>query len=92
MYVGPVFLLLLMLPGIVSSVNAFLPDKTTDRKVKRDLKVIGAVGLAGLAFMTVTMQIQLHNRSEAAFILKWGDSFQSQKLLEGHANVASGHE
>ena len=87
MYFGPVFLLLLMLPCIVSSVYAYLPDKMMDRKVKRDLKVIGAVGLAGLAFMTVTMQIQLHNRSEAAFILKWENTFQSQKLLEGLAQA-----
>lgn len=58
-----------------------------DRKVKRDLKVIGTVGLAGLAFMTVTMQIQFHNRTEAAFILKWEGLYQSRRLLEGLAQA-----
>ena len=70
MFIGPIFLLILIFPGIISAINAFLPDKSVNGKVKRGLRIINAAGIAGLLILiTMTANIK-HERTEADFILK----------------------
>lgn len=74
MFIGPIFLLMLIFPGIISAIKAFLPEKSGDSKVKRDLRIIGAAGVAGLMILiTMTAHIK-HGRTEADFILKHENS------------------
>ena len=74
MFIGPIFLLMLIFPGIISAIKAFLSKKSGDSKVKRDLRIIGAAGVAGLLILiTMTAHIK-HGRTEADFILKHENS------------------
>jgi hypothetical protein len=74
MFIGPIFLLILIFPGIISAINAFLPDKSVNSKVKRGLRIISAAGIAGLLILiTITTNIK-HERTEADFILKHENS------------------
>jgi hypothetical protein len=74
MFIGPILLLILIFPGIISAINAFLPDKSVNSKVKRGLRIISAAGIAGLLILiTMTANIK-HERTEADFILKHENS------------------
>jgi hypothetical protein len=74
MFIGPIFLLILIFPGIISAINAFLPDKSVNSKVKRGLRIINAAGIAGLLILITTTANIKHERTEADFILKHENS------------------
>jgi len=74
MFIGPIFLLILIFPGIISAIKAFLPDKSVNSKVKIGLRIISAAGIACLLILiTITTNIK-HERTEADFILKHENS------------------
>jgi hypothetical protein len=82
MFIGPIFLLILILPGIISAIKAFLPDKSVNGKVKRGLRIISAAGITGLLILiTMTTNIK-HERTEADFILKYENSWPSIMALK----------
>jgi hypothetical protein len=82
MFIGPMFLLILIFPGIISAIKAFLPDKSFDSKVKTGLRIIGASGIAGLMILiTMTASIK-HERTEADFILKHENSGPATMALK----------
>ena len=81
MFIGPIFLLFLTLPGIILSFKAFLPVKSINDKVKRDLRIISGAGIAGLMILiTMTANIK-HERTEADFILKHENSGPARMSL-----------
>ena len=70
MYTGPIFLLFLILPGIIFSLKAFLPNKSMNNRVKKELRIISAVGITALMILiSMTANIK-HERTEADFILR----------------------
>jgi hypothetical protein len=70
MFIGPIFLLILIFPGIISAIREFLPDKSVNSEVKKGLRIINAAGIAGIIILiTMTANIK-HERTEADFILK----------------------
>jgi hypothetical protein len=82
MFIGPMFLLILIFPGIISAIKAFLPDKSVDGKVKTGLRIIGAAGIAVLMILiTMTVNIK-HERTEADFILKHENSWPATMALK----------
>lgn len=82
MFIGPIFLLILIFPGIISAIKAFLPDKSVNSKVKRGLRIINAAGIAGLiVLITMTANIK-HERTEADFILKHENSGPAKMALK----------
>ena len=71
MFIGPVFLLLLNLPGIILVFKAFLPNKSIPKKEKRNLKILSLAGIACLSFLiAITVNIR-RERTDADFILKY---------------------
>lgn len=82
MFIGPIFLLFLIFPGIISAINEFLPDKSVNSEVKRGLRIISAAGIAGLLILiTMTAHIK-HERTEADFILKHENSWPAKMALK----------
>jgi len=74
MIFGPIFLLLLILPGIVLSLKVFLLSKSIKIKEKRNLRVVSAVGISCLTFL-ITISANIHReRTDADFILKYENS------------------
>ncbi|MGD8543185.1 MAG: hypothetical protein PVI39_12900 [Desulfobacteraceae bacterium] len=81
MFIGPIFLLILIFPGIISAINELLPDKSVNSEVKRGLRIISAAGIAGLLILiTMTVNIK-HERTEADFILKNENSWPAKMAL-----------
>lgn len=82
MFIGPIFLLLLIFPGIIFSFKAFLLDKSMNTKVKRELRIISAAGITALMILiTMTANIK-HERTEADFILKHENSGPARMALK----------
>ena len=74
MFIGPIFLLLLILPGIILSFKVFLLNKSIHRKEKRNLRILSVTGIACLTFM-ITVTVNIHReRTDADFILKYENS------------------
>jgi hypothetical protein len=82
MFIGPVFLLLLNLPGIILVFKAFLPNKSIPKKEKRNLKILSVAGIACLSFLiAVTVNIR-RERTDADFILKYEYSGPAKMACE----------
>ena len=82
MFIGPLFLLFLIFPGIIFSVKAFLPDKSMNAKVKRELRVISAAGITALMILIAMTANIKHERTEADFILKHENSGPARMALK----------
>lgn len=87
MYIGPIFILLLILPGIILSLKVFILSKWLDMKGKRNLRVISAIGIFCLTFL-IAISGNIHrDRTEADFILKHENSGPSKMFCERLAHA-----
>ena len=67
LFVGPLFLLWLMLPGIVVAIRVVFPDQSFTTGQKRDLRVISAVGVACLVGLIIAVLFHALNIVLGAF-------------------------
>ena len=82
MFFGPIFLLLLILPGVVLSFKVFFLSKSIDIKEKRSLRVVSAIGISCLTFL-ITVSANIHReRTDADFILKYENSGPGKTLCK----------
>ena len=82
MFTGPLFLLFLMLPGIILSIKVFLPFKSYNNKVKKELRIISAAGITAFISLIIMTAIIQNIRTEADFILKYENSGPAKMALK----------
>jgi hypothetical protein len=87
MLFGPIFIFLLILPGIILSLKVFLLSKWIDVKGKRNLRVISAVGISCLTYLIVVSANIQRERTEADFILKHENSGPSEMFCKRLAHA-----
>ena len=82
MFLGPLFLLLLTLPGIVLSFKVFFLSKSINIKEKRHLRVVSAIGISCLTFLIAISANINRERTDADFILKYENSGPGEMLCK----------
>jgi hypothetical protein len=87
MQFGPIFIPLLILPGIILSLKVFLLSKWLNFEGKRNLRVISAIGISCLTFLIVVSANIHRERTEAAFIIKYEDYGLSEMFCERLAHA-----
>jgi len=82
MYFGPIFIFLLILPGIILSLKVFLLSKWIDIKGKRNLRVISAIGISCFTYLILMSANINRDRTEADFILEHENSGPSEMFCK----------
>lgn len=86
LFIGPFFLLLLLLPCLISVITIFNKTKKFDHSFVKYFKAVSAFGLLSLAVLIV-ISVYIHTaRSELEFILKWPNTYIGIAKLEDLSN------
>ena len=83
LFIGPIFLLILLLPCLISAITIFTTPKRYNQRFVRHYKILSSCGVLCLILLIAFSAYIQNTRSDIDFILKWPYTYAGKtKFIE----------